>query len=86
MNELKINLIEERLKYLNEPIEGVLLSDINELLINKPKDILNIDISPIILKEEILIKFFYLLCNMLKGINTEERLISIEILAKIIEL
>jgi hypothetical protein len=86
MNELKYNLIEDRLKYLDIPVHpGILVSDISGLLKHTPRDILRIDITPIFGKREILVKLFYLLCNMLKGIDTKDKLIALEILPKVIE-
>jgi hypothetical protein len=88
MIDLKYNLNEEKVKYLdlNEHIsnKGIYLSDLYNLLLFKPKEFLKIDIGIIFDKNEILIKVFYLLCNMLKEIDYENKIISINILAKII--
>jgi hypothetical protein len=86
MNELKFGLHGERLRYIDLPVHpGVLVSDISGLLKHTSKDVLRLDISPIFDKKEIVIKIFHLLCNMLKGIDTEDKLIAIELLSKIID-
>jgi hypothetical protein len=88
MNELKYNL-KENFKYKNIEIglvKKINLDDLKWLLKNSPKEFKYIELNEIVADKDILIKVFYLLCNMLKEIDYGVKILALDYLRNIIEL